>query len=89
MNPLFVSLNKKLNLPVKENNVVETTETNIFDEIIGLTCQFQQLLDKYFNSIMDFETLDYYKAKKDIERINKLLTSGFSTVNIEGKVTSS
>lgn len=82
LKPLYTSLNKKLILPINKDY---TDKGNTFGEIIILTQQFQQLFINYIHDIMDIETLDYFKAKKEIERINQLLTSSSSEVSISGK----
>lgn len=83
LKPLLNSLNKKL---VEENVIdVKDNENKTSDEIIILTHQFQQLFNNYKNDIMDLKTSDYFKAKKEIERINQLLTSGSSIVSFESK----
>lgn len=84
LNPLYTSLNKKINLPLEETGI-EKIENKPFDEVITLIHQFQRLLDKYVHDIVNNETSNYFKAKKNIDRINNLLTTGFSTVNIESK----
>lgn len=72
LRPLYNSLYKKI---VNKNDIdVEI----ISNEIAILTRQYQQLFDNYINDIMDLKTSDYFKAKKEIERINQLLTSGSS-----------
>jgi len=82
LKPLYTSINKKLGLPVDEDF---TDKEKYFSEIIILTQQFQQLLKKYIHDIMDLETSNYFKAKKEIERINQLLTSSSSEATIGGK----
>lgn len=79
---LYTSINKKLNLPVDE---YISDKEKYFSEIIILTQQFQQLLSNYIHDIMDLETLNYFKAKKEIERINQLLTTSSTEVSIDGK----
>jgi len=69
-----------------EENCIENIKNKHFDEIIILTRQFQCLLQKYTSDIVNNETLNYFKAKKDIDRIDHILTTGFSPVNIEGKI---
>lgn len=82
LKPLYSSLNKKMNLSVKENNIDEgKTENNTSGEIIVLTRQFQQIFDNYLHDILDIETSDYFKAKNEIERINKLLSTSSSMIN--------
>lgn len=82
--PIYISFNKKINLPVKENDTDEKkTENKNPGDIIVLTRQFQQLFNNYLHDLMDSETSDYFTAKKEIERIDKLLTS---TVCNGGKV---
>ncbi|XP_027854379.1 gem-associated protein 5 isoform X3 [Aphis gossypii] len=77
LKPLYTSVKKKLNLPVDEDF---TDKEKYFSEVIILTQQFQQLFNKYIHDVMDKETLNYFKAKKEIERINQLLTtSSFKT----------
>lgn len=86
LNPVYTSLNKKMNQSVKENDIDEGKNENIFyEEIINLTNQFQQLLNNYIHDIIDIECSIYFKAKADIERIDQLLTTGSSLVNILGK----
>jgi len=79
---LYTSINKKLNLPV-DDDISE--KEKYFSEIIILTQQFQQLLNNYIHDIMDLETSNYFKAKKEIERINQLLTTSSTEVSIGGK----
>jgi len=79
---LNTSINKKLNLPV-DDDISE--KEKYFSEIIILTQQFQQLLNNYIHDIMDLETSNYFKAKKEIERINQLLTTSSTEVSIGGK----
>lgn len=87
LKPLYISLNKKINSSVEEDDNIddEIVENKTPGEMIILTQQFQQLFSNYVHDIMDKETSDYYKAKQEIERINQLLTTGTSTVKIEGK----
>lgn len=83
LKPVYHSLNKKI---VEENDPnVEHSENMTSDEIIFITHQYQQLFNDYINDIMDLKTSDYYTAKKEIERINQLLTSGSSVVSLESK----
>lgn len=82
LKPLYTSIKKKLNLPVDEDF---TDKEKYFSEVIFLTQQFQQLFNKYIHDVMDKETLNYFKAKKEIERINQLLTSSSSKTNTDGK----
>lgn len=82
LKPLYTSINKKLNLPVDEDF---TDKEKYFSEIIILTHQFQQLLNNYIHDIMNLETSNYFKAKKEIERINQLLTTSSSDVSIGGR----
>lgn len=82
LKPLYTSINKKLNLPV-DDDISE--KEKYFSEIIILTQQFQQLLNNYIHDIMDLETSNYFKAKKEIERINQLLTTSSTEVSIGGK----
>uniref|UniRef100_A0A2H8TR50 Gem-associated protein 5 n=1 Tax=Melanaphis sacchari TaxID=742174 RepID=A0A2H8TR50_9HEMI len=82
LNPLLTSIKKKLDLPVDEN----FTDKEYFSETIILIQQFQKLFDNYKHDIMDVETVNYFKAKKEIERINQLLTSSSSEINIDGTV---
>lgn len=63
----------------------EKLENLAISEIVILTRQFQQLFDSFKNDIMDFETSAYFKAKKEVERINQLLTGGSSMDNVKGK----
>lgn len=73
-------------MPVDRDNDKEEFENNSPEEMIILIHQFQQLYDNYVHDIMNTEILAYFKAKKEIERINELLTTtGFSSTNIEGK----
>lgn len=82
LKPLYTSINKKLNLPV-DKDISDKEE--YFSEVIILTRQFQQLLNYYIHDIMDLETLNYFKAKKEIKRINQLLTTSSTEVNVGGK----
>lgn len=83
LQPLYNSLNKKI---VKENDIiVKNTENITLDEIIFTTHQYQQLFNNYINDIMDLKTSDYFIAKREIERINQLLTTGSSIVSLESK----
>lgn len=87
LKPLCNSLNKKI---VEENNTnKENSESIISDEITFITHQYQQLLSNYINDIMDIKTSDYFIAKKEIERINQLLTTGSSVVRLESKFSTS
>ncbi|KAL4096870.1 hypothetical protein QTP88_021745 [Uroleucon formosanum] len=79
LKPLYTSINKKLNLPV-DKDISDKEE--YFSEVIILTRQFQQLLNYYIHDIMDIETLNYFKAKKEIKRINQLLTTSSTEVNV-------
>lgn len=84
LKPLYTSLNKKISLPDEKNDFDKKQIKNKpFDEMITLTLQFQQLYQNYIHDIMDYETSNYFKAKKEIYRINHLLT-GSSTINIKG-----
>lgn len=90
LNPIYTSVNKKFNEPVKENDIdEEKNENNTYEEIIELTHQFQQLLNNYLHDMIDIETLNYFKAKKEIERIDQLLTTGYSPVNNQGNFSTS
>lgn len=88
LKPLYTSINKKLNLSVDEDI---SDKEKYFSEIIILTHQFQQLFDNYIHDVMDLETSNYFKAKKEIERINQLLTTSSTSsissteVSIGGK----
>lgn len=82
LKPLYTSVKKKLNLPVEEDF---TDKEKYFSEVIILTQQFQQLFNKYIHDVMDKETLNYFKAKKEIERINQLLTTSSFKNNTDGK----
>jgi len=82
LKPLYTSIKKKLDSPIDENF---TDKDNYFSEVIILTQQFQLLFNNYIHDIMDVETSNYFKAKKEIERINQLLTSSSSTTNTNGK----
>lgn len=79
LNPLYISYNKKINLLVKKN-CIEQIDNKPFGEMINLFHQFQHLLDKYVHDVVNNEISEYFKAKKDIDRINNLLTTGFSYV---------
>lgn len=84
--PLYTSLKKKIDLPIDKNDLNEKKSENFgISEIVILTQQFQQLFDSFKNDIMDFETSAYFNAKKEVERINQLLTGGSSMDNIKGK----
>lgn len=76
LKPLYTSLNKE--------NDIDDENNKSLDEIIILTRQFQQLCQNYIHDVMDYETSNYFKAKKEIDHINNLLTSSSTTVNIEG-----
>lgn len=82
LKPLYTSINKKFSLPVDDDI---NDKEKYFTEIIILTHQFQQLLNNYMHDIMDLETSNYFKAKKEIKRINQLLTTSSSEVSIGGK----
>jgi len=69
-------------MPVDEDF---TDKEKYFSEVIILTQQFQQLFNKYIHDVMDKETLNYFKAKKEIERINQLLTTSSLNTNTDGK----
>lgn len=86
LNPLYISLSKKINMPVNRDNDNKEFKNNSPEEMMILIHQFQQLYDNYVHDIMNTETVAYFKAKKEIERINELLTTtGFLPTNIEGK----
>ncbi|VVC34354.1 WD40/YVTN repeat-like-containing domain,WD40-repeat-containing domain,Quinoprotein alcohol [Cinara cedri] len=69
---LYTDLNKQIKeIDTDDRNNVNT----IYDEIIILTHQFQQLFNNYIHDILDLKTLNYFNAKNEIERINKLLAS--------------
>lgn len=83
LKPVYNSLNKKI---VEENDPkIEHSENITYDEINFITNQYQQLFNDYINDIMDLKTSDYFIAKKEIERINQLLTTGSSVVSLESK----
>lgn len=79
LRPLFSSVNKKMNLSVQENFIEDIDDEKSMsrnsDEIIVLIQRFQQLFDNYINDILNTETLDYFNANDEIERINNLLTT--------------
>lgn len=85
--PLYTSLNKKLNLTVEENTIdEEKLKMRTVEEMITLTRKFRQLFDNYSHVIMDHETIAFFEAKEEIERINQLLTTTTTTVtNVVGK----
>jgi len=82
LKPLYTSINKKLDLPVDKDF---SDKEKDFSEIIILTQQFQQIFKNYIHDIMDLETSNYFKAKKEIERINQLLTTNSSNDSTSGK----
>lgn len=85
--PLFISLNKKIYLAAEEKTTDEEELKKTTEEMIVLTRNFRQLFEKYILDIMDIETTVFFKAKKEIERINQLLTTTNPAItNIEGKV---
>lgn len=84
LKPIFIYVNKKINLLNIKNDIdEENIENKLLDEIIILTHKFKQLCQNYLHDIMDYESSNYFKAKKEIIRINNLLTSS-SIVNMEG-----
>lgn len=73
-------------MPINRDNDKEEFRNNSPGEMMILIHQFQQLYNNYVHDIMNTETLAYFNAKKEIERINELLTRiGFLPTNIEGK----
>lgn len=89
-NPIYTSVIKKINEPVKENDIDEgKNENNTYEEIIELTHQFQKLLNNYIHDMIDIDTLNYFKARKEIERIDQLLTTGYSPDNNQGNFSNS
>lgn len=86
LKPLCNSFNKKINLSIEENDInMEKLENKTYDEIIILTQQFQEIFKNYILDLMDPDTLDYFKAKNEIERINLLLTTDSSSICTRGK----
>jgi hypothetical protein len=87
LKPLYNSINKKINLSIEENDIIiNKLENKTYDEIIILTHQFREIFKNYIHDLMDPETLDYFKAKNEIERINQLLTTtDSSSISIGGK----
>lgn len=86
LKPLYFSLNKKVNLSIEKNcagdNDEEKTINKNSNEMIILIRRFQQLFDNYIHDILNIETLNYFKAKNEIERINKLLTTSSSAHHV-------
>lgn len=76
-----------LNTQIKEIDTVDKNNENIiiYNEIIILTQQFQQLFNDYIYDILDVETLNYFIAKKEIKCLNNILASHFSAICGDGK----
>ncbi|VVC40847.1 Hypothetical protein CINCED_3A004867 [Cinara cedri] len=86
LHPIYTSLNKKINQVLKENDIDERKNENYYnnyEEISILTNKFQQLLNNYIHNIIDIETSNYFKAKKEIERIDRLLSTCCIPVEIQ------
>lgn len=82
LKPLYTSINKKISLPV-DDDFTDKENKKYLNEIIILIHKFQQLFNNYIQDIMDLETSNYFNAKKEIERINQLLTTSSSKVSID------
>ncbi|XP_050548887.1 uncharacterized protein LOC126910389 isoform X2 [Daktulosphaira vitifoliae] len=87
LNPLYTSLAKKIHLTMSNNDEESRiNQLKHLNEMFKLIRLFQNLSDKYFYDVLDHETIAFFEAKYEIERIDCLLSGSSALVDIRNIV---